>query len=546
MRAFGIWGGIALLVAACGGGASDDDNRTTREQEPEPRGEDSSEDAGVPEPEPTPQADAGEPEPDAPEPDEPADPPVVPIQPEPAMPPVMTSEPDPVPVPEPIDLPPEPVPTPDPAPTGDPVLVYLGGSIAGIRNARDGSPWIDFQGSISTFEGGAPWSLDGQRVVDRRGDEIVFFDRAEDGFVQGTSVVLPSTLRRWLGNEAVVTVGGAEGEELWLVRPDGSTTLVTDAHGPIVSVSSSPDGTHLLFDTTSDGVFSVYGVTLTDGVPSSPIDLNVHAQSPMLSQVWSADGRWLAAGFSGGDASGIQVYDTQTGAFRRVTPEGANYNPLYGFAPGRNVLSVYASLAETSELGVVSLDTDFAWQPVASEMPTPGEWSRDGAYLLHGFDGTGALVPVDATGVVGAPIPFPEGEYGCPAHWISATQFYTRDCSQPSIVYLASVEASSVSRELVVSDALPTPTQSPDGRCFVATNGAELAFGSYTPEYVETARIVSNLPAVFAFEPDSSGVAWADATGARFQSLDFACAPIGSPVNVEDISNITAVVLLPE
>jgi hypothetical protein len=103
-----------------------------------------------------------------------------------------------------------------------------------------------------------------------------------------------------------------------------------------------------------------------------------------------------------------------------------------------------------------------------------------------------------------------------------------------------------VTRELITDDALSASVQSPDGNCFVAYAPAALAFGSLAPTYVEAERMQSESPAAFTFTPDSTGVAWADATAARFQPLNDACEPVGTPVTLGGSTGTSTIVFLPD
>jgi hypothetical protein len=423
--------------------------------------------------------------------------------------------------PDPMDAGVPPSPDPEPPAEGAARLLYVGSPMPLILNVEDGTGWAELTWSISFQDGATPWSRDGSMLIDRRGDTIVFRTRVADGFMEGALVDLPGSPSRWLGNVGVVVPIESE---LWIVRPDGTTELVTDELGPIAMTGSSPDGTHLFFATANDSVYTLYHVGFEGGVASEIHDLSVLGASPFLSQLWSADERYFIFGISGGDSSGIYAFDTESVTATRLTPEGAAYNPLYSFAGDSNRLVIYTTLAEP-ELAVVDLDQGMTWQTVRSGgSTTPGDWSPDGTMLLHGLDGDAELVPVGTDGVIGTPIPFPEGRYGCPLLWMSAADFYF-SCAGDGALWHGTIEGATVATELALEGILPSLVRAPSGRCAVNSSQSEVALISLSSGYQETSRLASDVPVQFTFPGDDSGVAWTEAGAVRWQAWDDGCQP---------------------
>ncbi len=425
-------------------------------------------------------------------------------------------------------------PTEDPPAESDhddqPLLVYVDVP-SRVLELPSGAVWAELQSSVRIEDAARPWSPDGDQLVDVRGSSVVFLKRAEAAFVETADAELPGAelsraeVRHWAGNDGVLATIS---DQLFYVRNDGALELVSDV-GPIVRVTASPDGADVVFTAQVNGVLALHHASIDDGAVGSVSELLPASGSPLLTAKWTDDGRWLALGLSGEPNPGIFAFDTDADTIERISPEGADYNPLYDFAPGRHTLALYTNL-EPSELGIITPGSGAGWQTIAvGDMATPAVWSND--RLLYGNSGAVELVEVQPDGSLGTRMPFPQGGLSCTLNWVSEDEFIAPSCSTAELLR-GRITGGEITTEVIAPIADPYLSWG-NRNCFVSYDSDVARLGTLDPEYTVKAAIpAEKRPRVFAFAPDDAGIVWSLGTSISWQALDADCGLSGVSVQL--------------
>jgi hypothetical protein len=207
-------------------------------------------------------------------------------------------------------------------------------------------------------------------------------------------LVAGSLQRRTFPNGHVITVDGA-GTSLIDVDPTTSTVrniLAVDAAGTpgstIFGVSRSTDGGLISFWTRTEGATALEIVesaggnrrTVATNLVPGPI-----GQGQI--DVWSPDGRWLAAGVSVADMPRILVVDVASGSGELVGPMGAA-NPLW--SPDGRLLAFSYDPGGGTVLAVMHRDgsgvREISGDLDGYDASGTNNWSPDGAWVYFGAE----------------------------------------------------------------------------------------------------------------------------------------------------------------
>jgi hypothetical protein len=198
------------------------------------------------------------------------------------------------------------------------------------------------------------------------------------------AAAIASLPRRGLGNGHLVV---AAGTELLDIDPEtGTSRTVVSASDKIFGVTRSADGSLISFWTnTPDGtVLEIVGAT---GGNRRPVAANVVPRPVGLGQidVWSPDGRFLAAGVKYGGEDRILLIDVASGDGELIGPAGAR-NPLWSpdgqwvafshLREGRTVLAVM----HPDGLGYRAISGDMG----GFDASGANNWSPDSVWVYFG------------------------------------------------------------------------------------------------------------------------------------------------------------------
>jgi WD40 repeat protein len=528
--------GTFCLVAGCGDSADDGVGTDTNEERPEPEPETPlAADAGREEPEPTDMDDDTPPEPA--EPAAEPSPPVPAEEPAPEGDPPTPVEPDDVPAP--VDSTPvEPVPAEPDAPAEPALWHFLETDVSAyVHNLLGDETQTPITGFVDATAGLVPWSPEGTQLAQVVDGEVLFYALADMATVAARFPALEyAAVAGWIPGFGALLIGpNGTPQSLGAMKPDGTEIPLSSGAGP-GGATISPDGGEVAWTMSAapgDGSqgYILGHCTFTDGEAGEPEELAAFMGSPALSMKWSPDGNWLAYGISAADEGGIYVWQKGTTTPIRVSPDGAGYNPLYGWSPDSSKFVLYVGAESGSGLYLVTTSATGpspAQLIVGDEGVSPAEWTGDSA-LLYQAGTAGWLLPIGEDGAPGQAIEFPDPT--CGTVWRNESEFFHSECLTSNTLTFSTLTNGALTSTEVAPTTLGQLALSSDGSCLMEWSDAALRVGladaaTYTPNDVTNVGPVS-FP---SFAEGGSSLVYT-ALGVSIQYVDLeSCVPAGEPL----------------